>query len=101
MKALKGIDLDNSTVLILGGLAVAGFLLWQIGGKAGEVINKSADLVGGVLTGDNAVTQGARTDAYQGAGILGTLGAATDRMAGGSLSTFGEWLGGKVYDATH
>lgn len=107
MKAIKGIDLDNSTVAILGALAVGGFLLWKVGGKAGEAITGAVDLVGGVLTGNNKITEnatngaGEKTTAYQGWGIVGTLGAATNAVSGGTLASAGEWLGGKVYDWTH
>lgn len=62
------------------------------------------DAVDGVLTGNNFVTQaatnsaGERTTAYQGAGILGTLGAATNTLSGGWFATAGEWIGGKAAD---
>jgi hypothetical protein len=50
---------------------------------------------------DNAVTRAARTDAYTGKAIWGTLGAATDIASGGNLSRAGEALGGWIYDITH
>lgn len=54
--------------------------------------------VGGLVSGDNALTRGT---VYEGAGVAGTLGAATNAATGGLLETFGSWLGGKVYDVTH
>lgn len=95
------IDLDPSTVAIVAAAVVGGFLLWKVGRAVPQTVQDAADMAGGLLTGNNAITQGARTDAYQNAGILGTLGAATDRLSGGVLSRFGEWLGDKTYDLTH
>lgn len=104
MKAPK-VDLDPSTVAILAGIAVGGFLLWRAGKAVAEAapqaVEYTADMVGGVLTGNNAITKGARTDAYKDAGVIGTLGAATDRILGGVPSKVGEWLGLKLWDMTH
>jgi len=52
---------------------------------------------GGVITGDNALTQGTP---YQGAGVPGTLGAVANDVSGGTLSTFGSWLGGLIPDGS-
>jgi hypothetical protein len=38
---------------------------------------------------------------YAGAGVVGTLGNATDQVSGGVLSTLGGWIGGSVYDLVH
>jgi hypothetical protein len=107
MKA-PAIDLDVTTVAIIAVAAVVGIVLLRKLPSAGEVWNgatdvafHTADAAAGVLTGNNVITQTARTDAYQGAGVIGTLGAATDQVFGGTLSRFGEWLGGKTYDWTH
>lgn len=95
------IDLDPSTVAIIAAAGVIGFLLWSKLPTVGEAVNTTADMAGGVLTGNNAITQGARTNAYEGAGVLGTVGAATDRILGGVPSRVGESLGGWLYDLTH
>lgn len=95
------IDMDPSTVAIVAGAAVIGFLLWSKLPSAGEAVTDTADLAGGLLTGNNAITKGARTNAYEGAGVLGTVGAATDRILGGVPSRVGESLGGWLYDLTH
>lgn len=58
----------------------------------------AVDAAVGVVTGDNALTRGTP---YQGAGVLGTLGAATNAASGGHLQSIGEALGGWVYDLTH
>lgn len=105
------IDLDVTTVAIIAVAAVVGIVLLNKLPKlpsAGEAWNgatdvafQTADVAAGLYTGNNVITQTARTDAYQGAGWLGTLGAVADHGFGGGLSRFGEWLGGKTYDWTH
>lgn len=104
-------SLENSlgkTIESPVGLAVAvglGLLVVYIGyravkGAASAAVNAGA----GLLTGNNAITQnqtdasGNPVTAYQGAGVLGTLGAATNSVSGGTLASFGDWIGGKVYD---
>ena len=101
-------DLDVTTVAILAAAAVVGVVLLRklpsaagIWSGAQEVAFHTVDTVAGLATGNNVITQTARTDAYQGAGIFGTLGAATDHVLGGAPSSVGEWLGGKLYDWTH
>lgn len=53
----------------------------------------------GLWSGDNALTRDAKDSAgnavtaYQGAGVLGTAGAAANMASGGYLATFGDWLG--------
>lgn len=104
MKA-PAIDLDASTVVIIAVAAVVGIVLLRklpsasdVWSGAQEVAHHTADTITGLATGNNAITQSARTTAYQGAGVLGTLGATFDHLSGGNLSQFGEWLGGKTYD---
>lgn len=102
---MKALNLNPTTVAILAAAGVAALVLMRWGDKiaegAGEAAGAAVDMTTGVLTGNNRVTQTARTTAYEGAGILGTLGAATDQILGGAPSRVGEWLGGKVYDWTH
>lgn len=64
---------------------------------AGAVVDYGA----GLMSGNNGITSSARTSAYEGAGVFGTLGAATDAAFGGVLSQAGEVLGGFVYNVTH
>lgn len=109
---MKALGMSPVTVAILAGAAVVGVILWRQGdniadgvstlyGDAKDAAAGTVDMVGGVLTGNNPVTTGARTTAYENAGILGTLGAATDRLLGGAPSTVGEYIGGKIFDWTH
>jgi hypothetical protein len=94
MKAIK-LPSTITVQLGLGLLAVGvGYLL----------LRKGLDVGGGLVTGNNAITRRAtnadneRITAYEGAGVLGTLGAATNAVSGGYLATFGQWLGDKAYD---
>lgn len=97
--------------LILGGavLAVVLIVVLTKAARAGADIavqagQAAADIVGGAVTGDNIVTQtatdsaGQPVDAYKGAGIVGTVGAATNAVSGGVLASIGEWIGGKAFD---
>lgn len=88
--------LGATGVLTVVGVALGGFLLW-----------KASGLAKGLLTGDNALTKNATDSngkpvtAYQGAGPVGTLGAAANVASGGYLATFGSWLGSSTYDFFH
>lgn len=61
-------------------------------------LTAAATFAGSLVTGNNALTQGTP---YQGAGVAGTLGAATNVASGGALQSVGEWLGGSIFDLTH
>lgn len=80
-------------------LAIAG-----VAGIVGLVLLKYSDIGKGIVTGDNALTRGATNaegqavTAYQGAGPVGTLGAAANAASGGYLATLGQWLGDKAFD---
>ena len=82
---MKNLELDGTALLVLAGLAVGGLVLWHYRG---------------IVTGDNALTRGATNaagepvTAYVGAGPVGTVGAAANKVSGGWLATAGEWLGG-------
>ncbi len=65
-------------------------------GKA--VLERAAAAAGGIVSGNNALTEGT---AYQNRGVLGTAGAAADRASGGALSSIGEAIGSWIFDATH
>lgn len=93
-------SLKPQTVAILAGAGVVLYLALRFGSAAKQAAADAAQVGGGLLTGENIITGTARTDAYHGAGVLGTLGAAADQMSGGTLSKLGEWLGGKAADWT-
>lgn len=91
--------INNAALLLVVALGAA----WVIKRSAGAIV----DTAGGILTGDNALTQnatdfqGARVTAYEGAGPLGTLGAATNAASGGILASLGGWIGSAAYNLTH
>ena len=62
-----------------------------------DAINNTGNAITDAVD-NNAITRNARTDAYTGHAIFGTLGAATDIASGGMLSRFGEYLGSAAYD---
>lgn len=96
--------IKNETMITVGGIVLiavgAAWAIKKAGGAIGSAATAVTDTAAGIVTGNNAVTAAARTDAYQGAGILGTMGAATDIASGGLFSRVGEWIGGKVADLT-
>jgi hypothetical protein len=90
------VKISTEAALIGGAVIVGGLILWR-----------GSKIAGGLVTGDNALTRnakdasGAPVTAYQGAGVVGTLGAAANAASGGYLASFGEWLGSKAYDLFH
>lgn len=104
--------------LLLGGAVLAVVLIVvimraaragaELAGQAGTAVANGvielADVTGGALTGNNMMTEratnaaGERTTAYEGAGVLGTVGAATNAVSGGVLSSVGEWMGAKAFE---
>lgn len=86
---------DKQMLMLIGAAAVgAGFLWWQ--GR--QVITATVDTAGGILTGNNAITEGT---VYEGAGFLGTLGSATNKLLGGVPERLGEGLGLWLADVLH
>jgi hypothetical protein len=61
---------------------------------AKKTVTAAAGAVGGVVSGNNALTSGTP---YAGAGILGTLGAAFNSASGGALQSAGESLGSGLF----
>lgn len=82
-------------------VSLIGFAVYYL---AGSTIKAAANVVGGAVSGNNAITQnqtnlaGEKVDAYEGAGILGTVGATFNSASGGSLASIGESLGGWLFD---
>lgn len=88
----------DQKVLIYGGAALLGVAVVYFAGK------QLADLAGGALSGDNALTRsqtdadGNATDAYVGKGAVGTAGAIVNTATGGFAATLGQKLGGWAFD---
>ena len=81
---------EPATLLALG--IVALIVVYYVGKKT---LTAAADVVGGTVSGNNALTAGTE---YQGTGVLGTLGAATNDASGGLFSWVGNEVGGGLYD---
>lgn len=81
---------NDATFLAVAVVAIV--VVYVIGKK---VLTAGAAAAGGIVSGNNALTNG--TD-YQGAGVLGTLGAATNSASGGSLDWLGNQVGSALYD---
>jgi hypothetical protein len=94
MSPLPGVKLEGGALLLLA--AVGAFVAWRLV-KGGA----------GLVTGHNAITEnatnaeGEAVTAYEGAGIVGTVGATANAASGGRLASWGESLGSWVFDLTH
>lgn len=93
-KALANpLPLAGAAVLIIGVV----YLL------ARKTVKDVAEAAGGVVSGNNVVTQnqtnfaGEKTTAYEGKGVAGTLGAAANSVSGGLFATIGEKVGGGLF----
>ncbi len=87
-------------VAVIGGLAVL-----YLGYEAlKSFTGKAVAAAGGVVSGNNVITQnqtdfsGTATTAYQGKGVLGTLGAAANSASGGIFASLGESIGSGLYN---
>lgn len=96
--------LSNETMVEVGAVIVVAVLAVYLVKKAADVAGSAVQGAGGLLTGNNGITaaatnmNGDAVTAYQGAGALGTLGAATNAVSGGTLASAGQWIGSKLYD---
>lgn len=90
---ISGNAQQYAVLLGVGAVVAIGIYLF-----AKREVGEAVKGVGGIVSGNNAVTRGT---VYEGAGVLGTLGAATNSASGGVFERVGEWLGGSIYDLTH
>lgn len=91
-------NLAKDPVKLAGGIALLALVAYTL---ARKTVTDTARAAGGVVTGQNAITEAARTEAYTGKGIVGTTGAAADIASGGFFSQTGEVIGGAVYGWFH
>lgn len=100
MKAAVSYLSKQSPLALAGGAALLLVVVYVVGKGA---LKGAA----GLVSGNNAITQnqtnaaGEKTTAYEGAGIVGTVGAVVNSASGGAGASFGESLGGWFYDLTH
>lgn len=85
-------------VALVGLAAYAIYTVSQGVKNAAAAAENAASAVGGALTGNNALTAGT---AYAGAGLPGTLGAATNEVLGGAPQSIGDAIGGAIYSLFH
>lgn len=95
MKAPVVLQSKEGQWVVLG--LVALIVVYYIGKKivtaGAQAAGAAASATGGALSGNNSLTQGTP---YEGAGILGTLGAATNTILGGAPEKIGNWIGGAL-----
>lgn len=84
--ALNSLAKQNPLMLAAGIALLVGVVYYL----ARKTVKDVADAAGGILSGDNALTEGTP---YQGAGVLGTLGAAANSVLP-FLDDVGSWIGG-------
>jgi hypothetical protein len=85
--------LANPVQLALGAAIVLG-VVYVLGRKT---LTDAGGAVAGAVSGNNAATRGTP---YEGAGVLGTMGAVVNDASGGLFQQWGEAIGGWVYDVT-
>lgn len=91
--------LDNPLQLALGAALIIG-VVYYLGRKT---VKDVAAAAGGIVSGNNAITQnqtnaaGEKVTAYEGRGVVGTLGAAVNSVSGGTLASLGEKIGGGLF----
>jgi hypothetical protein len=83
---------QSADAQLLLAAAVLLVVLYYVGKKT---ITAAADTVGGVVSGNNAITSGTP---YAGWGVAGTLGAAANDASGGVLQNIGNTVGGWAFD---
>lgn len=76
-------------VLGLVAIVVVYYVGKKVAGAAVAAGGAVVDAAGGVLSGNNRLTQGTP---YEGTGVLGTAGAAANTVSGGSLQKVGDWI---------
>lgn len=99
MKSIIEKAMDNPLPLAGAAILVIGFVYLLVRKTAADV----AKAAGGVISGDNVVTNnqtnfaGEKTDAYVGKGVAGTVGAAVNSASGGLFASIGESIGGGLF----
>jgi hypothetical protein len=89
---MKAFLSKQNPLMLAGGVVLIIGAVYFLGGKT---LKAAAQTAGGIVSGNNALTQGT---VYEDKGILGTLGSAANEASGGFLETTGSKIGGWVYD---
>ena len=104
---MKAINVTPEAAAVAAGVVVLGLLAYKLTQAIPNAASAAVGGAAGLVTGNNVVTQnqanadGVKTTAYEGAGVLGTMGAAANSVSGGWFATMGENIGGWIYDTTH
>lgn len=91
--------LDNPLKLALGAALIIG-VVYYLGRKT---IKNVASAASGIISGNNVVTQnqtnasGEKVTAYEGKGVLGTIGATANTVSGGALASLGQKIGSGLF----
>lgn len=99
MKSYIDKALENPLPLAAAAVLIIGTLYFL----ARKTVKDVAEAGAGLVTGNNAITQnqtnlsGEKTAAYEGKGVAGTVGAATNAVSGGLFATIGEKIGGGLF----
>lgn len=88
--------LTKQNPLLLAGAAIA--VIAAVYFLARKTVTDVVEGAGGLLSGNNDLT---KDTPYEDMGILGTLGAAVDKVAGGATSKIGSWIGGLLASDVH
>lgn len=84
MKLPAGAGQGIGIAIAIGAGALA---VWWLLSKGGKAASDAVKAVGSINEGTP----------YEGGGVVGTIGHATDAVSGGVLSNFGSWLGTEVF----
>jgi len=87
-------------------IAVGGVVLYWLYSTAKKDVTATVTAVGDAALGTSNLQNshdlnGDNQTAYEGHGLVGTLGATANNLSGGTLSSLGGELGGWVYDLLH
>lgn len=70
-------------------------------GIAGVLIYFSKQAKQAIVDAGTAIANVNKDTAYEGAGVVGTLGNVTNQVSGGFFERLGSKIGGGIYDLTH
>lgn len=94
----------QNPLMLAGAAALIIGLVYVLGRKT---ITDTVNAAAGAVSGNNAITQNQRdldgnvVDAYEGRGILGTVGATFNSASGGIFASIGGAIGQTLFDWTH
>lgn len=97
-------NITKNPLMLAGGVVLIIGFVYLLGR---QTVKDVANVAAGAVSGNNAITQnqtnadGEKVTAYEGRGVLGTIGAVFNSASGGIFASAGEALGQTIYDWTH